>query len=532
VVTADQAFASRCTQLLAEEGFDTHLATSSRLAAERLRRGRVELVLTDLSLSSAGLHEVVSTLQTLSPAPASILVGNPGPEELLVRAHKTGATRVLLKPIDPEELSRAVAWAMHDRHRLLNGVPAEELEALYRMATAASSEQTLGRLLDTLLGICIGALQADSGSVMLAVPSKAGGAPTLSITASYGMEVRSNDANVPFGQGVSGWVAANARAVRLVGSLDNYPQFKNLSSNPLIAESMVAPIVFRREVLGTLSINARRVNAFGPEKLRLLISAADIAAAAIHRDRLEKAREHQDKLSLLGQLAASVTHELTNPLGYIYSNLCTLEDLWSAPEKETMSPAELDKEGRDLIRETKEGIQRMGGLVENLRAAGRVPKHRMAGVDLATLVDRAKSMVYPQFKHRVVFQAKASEPTMVRASSDRILQILINLMMNAAQAVGRDGREGRVEARVRCNGKDAFVEVSDNGHGIAPEVAAKLFEPFFTTKEGAEGTGLGLSISRQIAREHGGELSFESSLGSGTVFTLRLPLAPEGPALE
>lgn len=102
------------------------------------------------------------------------------------------------------------------------------------------------------------------------------------------------------------------------------------------------------------------------------------------------------------------------------------------------------------------------------------------------------------------------------------------MLVNAAQAVQKDGH---VVLRSRAEGDWAVVEVEDNGPGIPPEVAAQLFEPFFTTKPEGEGTGLGLSISRQIAIEHGGELTFTSEIGKGTCFRLRLPAREKGEVL-
>jgi two-component system, cell cycle sensor histidine kinase and response regulator CckA len=142
-------------------------------------------------------------------------------------------------------------------------------------------------------------------------------------------------------------------------------------------------------------------------------------------------------------------------------------------------------------------------------------------VSLLSLLHRAETLVQPQIKHRVKMTVKPSDDVNVRCDPGRILQILINLLMNAAQAVTEAG-----VISLSC-GKEkdwAFVEVEDNGTGIPREVAQHIFQPFFTTKPEGEGTGLGLSISQQIAVEHGGGLSFKSEVGKGTRFRLNLPV--------
>jgi CheY-like chemotaxis protein len=134
--------------------------------------------------------------------------------------------------------------------------------------------------------------------------------------------------------------------------------------------------------------------------------------------------------------------------------------------------------------------------------------------------------VATEIKYASRFEVVLPErPLFVKGLGDKIQQILLNLLINARQAMPqRHASENLIRLELRREGKDAFLEVSDNGEGVPPEALRHIFDPFYTTKAPGVGTGLGLSISYQIAKEHGGQISVRSTLGKGTIFTLKLPL--------
>ncbi len=398
----------------------------------------------------------------------------------------------------------------------LNHGLARHLGALCKLSTVANSEPESSLMLATALEVCVESLSADGGSVMLA-----GGSPphALSMVASRGLRVRP-DGEAPLIGGVAAWVAENMLPLHLVGPLERYPQFRGLRSNPDIAEAMVAPIVFRREVLGTIAVSASRPDTFAPELLSFLVNVADIVAAAISRNRAERAREHQDRLAVLGQLSASMAHELNNPLTFLRSNLHSLRALFPKGEREvTLAPSD-QAEISSVVEETLQGVEQMVALVANLKTVARKPANRLQTLEVKPLLVRAETMVRPQFRHEVTFRIEAAETPVVSVDQSRILQVLINLLVNAAQAAGEGGN---VTLTCEEDHGTVAIQIHDDGPGIPPDVAPRLFEPFFTTKLEGEGTGLGLSISRQICRDHGGDLTFTSEVGHGSCFTVTLP---------
>ena len=241
-------------------------------------------------------------------------------------------------------------------------------------------------------------------------------------------------------------------------------------------------------------------------------------AGSVQRNRLDTAREHRDRLAMLGQLAAGVAHELSNPLAYVSANLGYLaEKLGGGPPS--------GDELRELLEETRDGVRRMIGLVQDLRSAGRRPRGDGGLVDLDALARRAAVLVGAQFKHRVEFRLEPGAPPPVAAEGERLLQILLNLLINAGQAMDR---RGTAVVRTRAEGPWSLLEVEDDGPGVPEALAERIFEPFFTTKPDGEGTGLGLAISLQIARSYGGELAVSRAPGGGARFTLRLPCCAGG----
>jgi signal transduction histidine kinase/ActR/RegA family two-component response regulator len=516
VVSGDPAFFELAQALLAQEGFMSRPAASGAAATEAFAESAPDLVLCDADPGGADARQLIERANALASCPAFILVtGLSDADEAAAWLRGSGVPH-LVKPLDPSELSHAIAWLMHARHLRQRGAPVGDLAALYGIATVVNGISISPPLLERVLNLVLDWLGGDSGSIMLA--SAASVQPRmLSLAVSAGLRPTSRPGTVEFGQAVTGWVAARARPLRLVGSLTDYPQFREQRPNPTIAESLVVPMLWTGEVLGTICVSSKVPGRLGPEKLAMLVSVAEILGAALQRHRMERAREHQDRLAMLGQLAASLAHELNNPLAGLMANTAVLSTMMSEPDSQ-----DLRNDVSAILLDVRDAVDRMTSLVGTLRGTSRKPTGELQEIDLDTLLRRAEILVHPQLKYRAQLVVERGAPPRIKADPGRITQILINLLVNASQVVGKDGL---IHLRSRAEGSSAVIEVQDNGPGIPDEVAAHLFEPFFTTKPEGEGTGLGLSISRQIAREYGGDLTFRTRVGEGTCFVLKLPSA-------
>jgi two-component system, NtrC family, sensor kinase len=224
---------------------------------------------------------------------------------------------------------------------------------------------------------------------------------------------------------------------------------------------------------------------------------------------------HQEKMAAFGLLAAGIAHEVGNPLAALSSLLQMLR----RRDPDTYTAEKLDLADRQLGR-----IQRtIRELVDFSRPASQV----VGRVRLADVIDEALGIAkyYQRTKDREISTAIAADLPAVRAVRDRLMQVVLNLVLNAVDATGKGGR-----IHLKAESREGWIElrIEDDGQGIAASDAARLFQPYFTTKP--RGTGLGLFVSRQIVEELGGALSCESQPGRGAVFTVRLPATAIDPA--
>jgi signal transduction histidine kinase len=221
-----------------------------------------------------------------------------------------------------------------------------------------------------------------------------------------------------------------------------------------------------------------------------------------------------EKMSAMGELVSGVAHELNNPLAGIlgYSQL-----LLGAPVEEKA------RRGLDRINREAERCRR---IVQNLQVFARKHKPQknyigINGILESTLELRAYQM---QVDNIQVSTRLQPDLPMTMADFHQLQQVFMNLLVNAHHAVKEANRPGRLEIRTEARDGKILVHVEDNGSGIAPENLRKIFDPFFTTKEVGQGTGLGLSICYGIVHEHRGRIGVQSQEGSGTTFTVELPI--------
>lgn len=257
----------------------------------------------------------------------------------------------------------------------------------------------------------------------------------------------------------------------------------------------------------------------------------------------------QEKMASIGQLAAGVAHEINNPIGYITSNLNslsryadklvqfldlqeqTLENCSDQATKtaiiEQKRQLKLDfvlKDLRELIAESLEGSKRVAKIVQDLKSFSRSEGNEAICCDLNECIKSTINVVKNEIKYVADLVLQFGDIPPVICRPQQISQVVMNLLVNAAQAIAE---KGVITLATTQNSEWIEITVSDSGSGIPPELIEKVFEPFFTTKETGKGTGLGLAISADIVRKHGGDLLVRSELGKGTTFTVRLPLAVE-----
>lgn len=262
-----------------------------------------------------------------------------------------------------------------------------------------------------------------------------------------------------------------------------------------------------------------------------------------------------EKMAAIGQLAAGVAHEINNPIGFISSNLQTLQDysarllkltgfyekIVSKTGNETFLALQRDIQQRlqfdfvredlpELLTESIDGIERVSEIVKNLKTFSHVDNAEWQPANLVDGLENTLKIAANQLKYRVeIHRDYAADLPQVYCQPNQVNQVFLNLLVNAAQAMDH---KGHLYLRAWQQGAEVCIEVRDTGPGIAPEHMNKLFEPFFTTKPVGSGTGLGLSLSYSIVKKHHGDIQVHSTLGKGASFVVSLPISGPCEAAE
>ena len=263
--------------------------------------------------------------------------------------------------------------------------------------------------------------------------------------------------------------------------------------------------------------------------LLALVLLAALAAAVAYREMIAPLRvkliesqalvERHEKLAALGVLAAGVAHEIRNPLTAIKARLYT--------QQKALAPASRERADAEFISRE---IDRLEKIVSDFLRFARPVEPERVPVSPANLLREVRQLMAEQLRESSVDLAvERAVETKVLGDPEQLKQVLINLVQNAAEALGTGGtiKLRAVESRIALGGRMrdvAIIEVEDNGTGMPPEVQKRLFDPFFTTKP--TGTGLGLSIAARIVEKHAGALRVKTAANHGTTFGVVLPVEP------
>jgi signal transduction histidine kinase len=276
--------------------------------------------------------------------------------------------------------------------------------------------------------------------------------------------------------------------------------------------------------------------------------AEEVGLQQAREAELQRSLIRAERLAAIGQLAAGVAHEINNPAAFIMSNLgvigeyaAALADVFerlraisaaSASVEgaavrdilDTVRPEALLAEVRDIVSENTAGMQRIVGIVRQLKSFSHLGNDGLEAVDLNDVVLEACQLMRKQLDSRARLLQHLGELPRLQGDRGKLVQVVTNLLANAVQALPEGSAErNEIEVTTGVEGDWLVIRVRDTGAGIPPEVQRRLFEPFFTTKPRAHGSGLGLSISAEIVARHGGQITFTTEQGRGTCFRVLLP---------
>lgn len=245
----------------------------------------------------------------------------------------------------------------------------------------------------------------------------------------------------------------------------------------------------------------------------VIISVRDVTM----EKKLEQQIIQSERLAAMGQMIGGFAHELNNPLTSILGMA------------ELLQESNTSEGARKQLVILHQQARRAAEIVQNLQYFARPPAPGRSQVNLNELVQRTVQMqAYPLRKSNITvdFLPDPHIPAVV-ADPNQLMQVFLNLLLNAEQAIRENREKGTIRVRIGRNPDSVWIVFHDDGPGIAPENLAHIFDPFFTTKRPGRGTGLGLSICKTVLREHGGNIEATTASDGGAVFTITLPLGNE-----
>jgi signal transduction histidine kinase len=268
-------------------------------------------------------------------------------------------------------------------------------------------------------------------------------------------------------------------------------------------------------------------------EVRRRTEALEQRNAELH-EALEKLRRAQDnlvrseKLASMGRLVAGIAHEINNPVNAVINSLGPLEEMVKTiAAGRAESPSALAKEAEEILTVVQRGAARTKAIVQALHGYARGDDSVQREVNLGRSVDETLGLLQHRLRHvKVTKEIEAG--VRIVGFPGQVDQVLMNLLTNAAQAIGDRG--GTIEVAARNQDDRVVLTIADDGPGIPSEVLPRIFDPFFTTKDVGEGSGLGLSIVHGIVERHGGHIDVDSRPGQGTKFSISFPLPPAGAA--
>ncbi len=284
---------------------------------------------------------------------------------------------------------------------------------------------------------------------------------------------------------------------------------------------------------------AERTEALTHANLRLTAEQAALVASMAELKQTQARLLQAEKMAAVGQLAAGVAHEINNPIGFVTSNLNTLNTYTTqmfelidahgsavrpSNANSTVNLNYLKEDVPALIAESAAGLQRVKNIVANLLAHNQLDTKSWQPVAWNDLVSRALQATQDQRPPRIALTLALGDVPMVLCSVDQVRQVLMNLLRNAAQAIEGTGTIHVRSGQFSAAGKVwAWIEVTDSGTGMTEDVKHRVFDPFFTTRPVGQGVGLGLSVVWDVVQQHSGRVSVNSQPGKGATFRVELP---------
>jgi len=491
-------------------------------------RSLVDLVILDVKIPDVDGYEICQVIKQddhLKYIPV-IMVTGLGSAEDTAKGLAIGADDYVSKPFRSEELLARVKAMLRVRtmeHELLQHT--RELATLNEINKAITSSLDLDQILSqTMHGIRV-ILHVEASSLLL-----------LDETSSLlefkkilsGNQEQMAEFKLKLGEGIAGHVVRDGKPL-LVLDTQNDPRFCPRIDEAIgfvTRSALCVPLKVKDKIIGAIEVINKLDGQFDEKDLWLLNYMAGSVAIALENVRLytelsdftrELEKSHAqlvqaEKLAAMGRLAASIAHEINNPLQAIHNCLHLTLKKRLNEEKKTR-----------YLGMAQEEVERLITIVQRMLEFYRPSREGMAPTNVHTIIENVLALSSKRLQHGKITVTKKLAPNLptINAVSDQLKQVFLNIVINAIEAMQQGGKLC-IETKLSEDGDWLSVAFTDTGLGLSEKEQENIFEPFFTTK--VTGTGLGLSVSYGIAERHGGRIEVQSELGEGATFTVYLPL--------
>jgi len=491
-------------------------------------RSLVDLVILDVKIPDVDGYEICQVIKQddhLKYIPV-IMVTGLGSAEDTAKGLAVGADDYVSKPFRSEELLARVKAMLRVRtmeHELLQHT--RELATLNEINKAITSSLDLDQILSqTMHGIRV-ILHVEASSLLL-----------LDETSSLlefkkilsGNQEQMAEFKLKLGEGIAGHVVRDGKPL-LVLDTQNDPRFCPRIDEAIgfvTRSALCVPLKVKDKIIGAIEVINKLDGQFDEKDLWLLNYMAGSVAIALENVRLytelsdftrELEKSHAqlvqaEKLAAMGRLAASIAHEINNPLQAIHNCLHLTLKKRLNEEKKTR-----------YLGMAQEEVERLITIVQRMLEFYRPSREGMAPTNVHTIIENVLALSSKRLQHGKITVTEKLAPNLptINAVSDQLKQVFLNIVINAIEAMQQGGKLC-IETKLSEDGDWLSVAFTDTGLGLSEKEQENIFEPFFTTK--VTGTGLGLSVSYGIAERHGGRIEVQSELGEGATFTVYLPL--------
>lgn len=484
----------------------------------------IEILLTDLHMPGIGGEELIARIHKISPKTLIIVITGNSSIDTAVHLIKEGAYDYLTKPIEITDYLQAVDKAIEQVYAIRNKDFSSDIGKMWHISQLMDKNLTSDKILQGIVDNAIKMSQAQGGILYYFSNDTWETRIKINVSDVQNKIILQNILRAPW---------ENLQQDKITKDIlyqSILPDHSLILACPFLDDNKLTSILalhFGKNVLdpqiqGLLAVFASQVYSvvnMANRIYELLRTHEESLKTHAEVDRLHEELKQSTKLACIGELSASLAHDINTPLtcigGFLqlYLKLLSQEDVT------------LDKlqDSQTYLVKALEETKRCQTIIRDLLIFSRKESHVYEPFSLIELVQKINNLLEQQFQQANIEYIVDVPLTMspILGNANQIQQVLMNLLVNAKNAMLEGGK---LTLQALEQNDKMEITISDTGAGIAPEHLQKIFEPFFTTKKAGKGTGLGLSITKKIIKEHGGDIKVQSIVGKGTTFILQLPI--------